>query len=177
MSGKVPIRATFRKSVRLNALKNELMIDPAKLPSRLTGYNIGWPTDSKYDRGERDPIPTSVVAKIQEFGSPSEDGTIAQGNNSGIPARPFFSAANDEFHKFIIAFVRFSQRVGLKKLDAKDTHFIAKRHVALVKASIVNGDWEANKPETVKKKKSDQPLIDTRQLFDEVTYATTTGKR
>ncbi len=177
MSAKTPIRATLKKSVRLEALKNELLIDPSKLPSRLTGYNIGWASDSKYHRGERDPISTAAVAKIQEFGSPSDDGTIAQGNNKGIPPRPFFSKANDEFHKFIISFMRYARRPGIKKLGAKDVHFIAKRHVRLVKASIVNGNWTPNDPVTIKKKKSEQPLIDTLQLHDGVTYATTTRKR
>jgi hypothetical protein len=41
---------------------------------------------------------------------------------------------------------------------------------ALIQKAILEGDWEPNSQKTVKKKKSDQPLIDTSHMINSTTY-------
>jgi len=42
--------------------------------------------------------------------------------------------------------------------------------VALIQAAIQEGTWEPNSPETIRKKGSSQPLIDTKHLVNSTTY-------
>lgn len=185
MSSKGPVNVHLKRSLKFDEL-----IRAAQAPQRLKGYDIGWPVESQYDKGRDKTISTSAVAKINEFGAPNSKEGIGVPNNSGIPERPFFRTANDEFHKFIKAFIRNARILG-NKLGATETHMIGKTHVKLVKQSILNGNWEPNQDVTVARKmRSEQkrldkrgraedadadvlkPLIETGKLYKDVSYAT-----
>lgn len=180
MSSKGPISIKLKRS-----LKFDQLMARANAPQRLKGYNIGWPSDSHYNKGHGKTITTSAVAKINEFGAPNSAEKIGQPNNSGIPERPFFRAANDKFHHFIRAYISYAVRAG-QKLGYKETHFIGKRHVKFVKDSILYGKWEPNADVTIARKTKrledsgnddaedfgTQPLIETGKLYKDVNYAT-----
>ena len=115
----------------------------------------------------------------------SEDGadvaTIAAYNELGTsttPARPFLRQTADVNEGKIRAFCR--REIKAVASGNKTTEEALKRigvyGVGLVKKQIRHGDFFPNAPATIRKKKSNKPLIDTGRMRQSVTYIVRGGK-
>lgn len=90
-----------------------------------------------------------------------------------IPARPWLSTAIDDNQNRINAMI---QRTTEAALDGKDLERRMKidgeRVRTMIQSKIRNGDprWKSLHPDTIKKKGSSKPLIDTGQLIGSQSY-------
>lgn len=125
---------------------------------------VGYPTNEK---GLSTPEPAyyEKASVIQ----------VAIANNYGfdnVPARPFMELASKNMQegykntlkathkKLISGEAELSKVLDLCGLQAEEA----------VRKSIMEGDWEPNSPETIAKKGSDRPLVDTGTLRKRVTH-------
>ena len=108
-----------------------------------------------------DGTPVALVASVHEFGSPSKN----------IPSRPFFRTTlfvnknykDLRFKTFAqIARGKITPSVGLGRLGDVVKNDIVESIVAIQAPTL--------KAETIKKKKSSNPLVDTGHLKQSVTY-------
>ena len=101
----------------------------------------------------------------------SEDGVdlvdIAMFNELGtvhIPSRPFLRDSVD-------AFLQSMRTQLVKGGSAEDVlKKIGVFQKGLIQKEIVNGDFVPNSPETIKRKGSDKPLIDTGRMRQSINY-------
>lgn len=89
-----------------------------------------------------------------------------------IPARPFLKQTADQHGQEIQGIASgLIQKVCKGQLDAQSTlKKIGVITVGYVQNQITNGEFEANAPSTIRRKKSDHPLIDTGQLRRGISY-------
>ncbi len=104
-------------------------------------------------------LTNAEIGVIQEFGSYS----------ANIPARSFLRMPIETKKKEFIAFL--GSKAALKKIGEGDMKglftLIGIKAEAIVQEAFAShgfGKWEPNSPETIKKKGSSSPLIDTVQL-------------
>lgn len=116
------------------------------------GFQAGKVTD---DRG----VDMAQIAMFNELGT------------SDIPARPFLRKTMEDSEDDIRAFceerVQEIAEGGTAEDALKQLGVYGK---SLVQAKIKDGTWKPNAPSTVKKKKSDKPLIDTGKMRQSVNY-------
>jgi len=116
---------------------------------------VGFMESDRYPRG----IPIATVAAINDFGAPSR----------GIPPRPFFrNMVRDKSPQWPNTLADLLKANGYDAKAALDKMglIIADQ----LRDSILHGAWTPNAPSTVKRKGSNQPLIDTRRMIDSVTH-------
>lgn len=123
-----------------------------------SSVRIGVPNDATEADGES----TMAVAIVHEFGEPSQ----------GIPPRPFLAPAIVDAKPDISNLTR-NQLKGVA--TGKATVFVALERIGALAAGKVqqyirNGNFAALKPETIKRKGSSKPLIDTGHMIQSVTY-------
>lgn len=105
--------------------------------------------------------------QVAEYATFNEFGT------SKIPARPFMRGYIDNNLAQLTGFCRN----GVTQITLGNTDFttfanaVGLEMVNGIKKSITSGDWIPNAPETIKRKKSAKPLIDTARMLNSVTYA------
>ena len=92
------------------------------------------------------------------------------GTSNGIPSRPFMRQSVDNNADTIKAMCKAQiQAVATGKSTAKQAlQQIGVMQKGLVQSTIRDGDFEPNKPSTVKQKGSDRPLINTGRLRQSV---------
>ena len=117
-------------------------------------------------------------AGFQQGQAASDDGVdmvdIAAFNEVGTssaPSRPFMRKSVDDNEEKIIA---FCQAQLAKLCDGTTTAEQILREIAvfqkgLIQETIAEGEFEPNAPSTIRKKKSDKPLIDTGRMRQSVT--------
>ena len=127
-------------------------LDDIVKDSKEKGVEVGFFGGAKYPNG----LEIAENAIIQNYGSPK----------NGIPPRPFFDTCikenedkwSEKFAELIAKGVNVKQALNvigeLIKTDLQD--------------SIANGNWVANAPSTIKKKKSSRPLIDTGTMINSI---------
>ena len=115
---------------------------------------VGFPTEFNEKVEGSDNFNLASLAAVLEFG------------NEHIPSRPFLRqtlAENQE--KYTALFVKlFESGVSIDQIYEQ----IALIAQGDVQQNIVNGNWTANAPSTIKRKKSSKPLIDTGKLRQSV---------
>ena len=123
----------------------------AKMEVRI-GYQAGEATD---DRG----VDMCDIAAWNELGT------------SGMPSRPFLRQTMDEHGDEITAFCK-AQAAAIADGGSAETCLkrIGIFLKGLVQNQITEGSFEPNAPSTIKKKKSDKPLIDTGLMRELVNY-------
>lgn len=118
-----------------------------------------------------------VRVGIQQ-GKVNEDGVdmvdIAMFNEFGtvhIPSRPFLRDSVDAHTDEINAFLQ-SMRSQLVRGSSAEQILkkIGVFQKDLIRKEIVNGDFVPNSPETIKRKNSDKPLIDTGSMRRSINY-------
>lgn len=110
---------------------------------------VGLQREQEYKDG------TSMVdvAAYNEFGT------------STIPARPFFKQSYENHQgELQAACIQAAKTVIAGGAPDKALNIIGTFAVGLVQEEIVNGNFAPNAPSTIRKKKSDKPLIDTGQM-------------
>ena len=116
---------------------------------------VGFQGDQKYEDG------TSIaqVAAINEFGA------------SDIPERPFMRQSFENHEGELLAACDAAQRLvssgGSAEQALQQIGVVAK---GLVQDEIVNGGFAPNAESTIKKKGSEQPLIDTGTMRQSVNF-------
>ncbi len=108
-------------------------------------------------------------ADICEVAAYNELGT------STTPARPFMAKSVDENEDAINAFLK-QQMVLLAQGKLTAEQLLKKIGVfqkGLIQDKIANGDFEPNAPSTIKRKKSERPLIHTSTMRQSVNFVIT----
>ena len=111
--------------------------------------------------------PLAAIAYWNHFGTVSEDGSVA------IPPRPFMDALKTheaELGEFCQMSIQASQNAD------ESARQIGAKAVGMIQTEIVDGKWTPNAPSTIRKKKSDHPLIDTGRMRQEVHYVIKKGE-
>lgn len=102
---------------------------------------------------------------------------IAAWNELGtvnIPSRPFIRNSVDKHQQEITAMCKAQIQRLAEGATAQDILTkIGVYQVGLIKKEIIDGDFLPNKDSTIKRKKSDTPLIDTGRLRNSVSYVIT----
>jgi len=103
---------------------------------------------------------------------------VAMWNELGtvnMPPRPFLRQSVDNNAERITSICKAQlQDIADGKKTAKDAlQALGVLQKALIQDSIGNGDFEPNAPATVRKKKSDKPLIDTGRMRQSVNFVIT----
>lgn len=94
------------------------------------------------------------------------------GTSNGIPSRPFMRGSVDNNADVITAFLKSKFREFLTTdMTAEELlRQIGAFQTGLVQKEIVDGKFVPNAPSTIRKKKSDKPLIDTGHMRQSVHY-------
>ena len=136
-----------------NLAKIKQLIEQLKASGEKAVY-VGFPTEFNEKVEGSDNFNLASLAVVLEFG------------NERIPSRPFLRqtiAENQE--KYTALFVKlFESGVSIDQIYEQ----IALIAQGDVQQNIVNGNWTANAPSTIKRKKSSKPLIDTGKLRQSV---------
>lgn len=136
-----------------NLAKIKQLIEQIKATSEKAAY-VGFPAEFNEDVEGSDGFNLASLGAVLEFG------------NEHIPSRPFLRqtlAENQE--KYTALFVKlFESGVSIEQIYEQ----IALIAQGDVQQNIVNGNWTANAPSTIKRKKSSKPLIDTGKLRQSV---------
>lgn len=130
------------------------LIANAKKSAKAKGYDVGFYESSRYQDG------TSVVtvAADHEFGI-------------GVPERAFFRQANREVRKDLIKILkRHLQGGGV--LDLRVVGVLAETHKGSIQESITRISSPPNSPQTIERKGSSNPLIDTGFMRSSATWKT-----
>lgn len=116
------------------------------------GFQAGKVTD---DRG----VDMAQIAAFNELGT------------SDIPARPFLRKTMEDSEDDIRAFCEERVQGIVEGGTAEDAlKQLGVYGKSLIQAKIKDGTWKPNAPSTIKKKKSDKPLIDTGRMRQSVNY-------
>lgn len=117
-----------------------------------------------YQRG--DETSEDETADLCDIAAWNELGT------SEIPSRPFMRDSVDNHAEKINAFLQQQLRLLAQgKTTAEQIYkSIGVFQKGLVQKEIVDGDFEPNAPSTIKRKKSDKPLIDTGKMRQSVNF-------
>lgn len=117
--------------------------------------------------GDSSKLSLLEVAAIHEFGAPG----------AGIPQRSFIRATVDARRSEIEAIQRaLALQVLAGKLTPEAAYeLLGAKVAAMVQNRIAEGIGPSLKPETVDRKGSSTPLIDTGQLRSSITYAVVAG--
>ena len=133
--------------------KAKELIEKLKASSQKAVY-VGFPAEFNEKVEGSDNFNLASLAAVLEFG------------NERIPSRPFLRqtlAENQD--KYTALFVKlFESGNSIEKIYEQ----IALIAQGDVQQNIVNGQWTANAPSTIKRKKSSKPLIDTGKLRQSV---------
>lgn len=136
-----------------NLAKFKQLIEQIKASGEKAVY-VGFPAEFNEKVEGSDNFNLASLAAVLEFG------------NEHIPSRPFLRqtlAENQE--KYTALFVKlFESGVSIEQIYEQ----IALIAQGDVQQNIVNGNWTANAPSTIKRKKSSKPLIDTGKLRQSV---------
>lgn len=88
-----------------------------------------------------------------------------------IPSRPFLRDSVDAHSSEINVFLQSMRTQLIKGGSAEDAlKKIGVFQKGLIQKEIVNGDFVPNSPETIKRKGSDKPLIDTGRMRQSINY-------
>ena len=114
------------------------------------------------ERTEDGKFDLASVAAVQEFGSPARK----------IPSRPFMRESFDTKAKAIAIFG--GQAAG-KVVDGAiparmAADLIGLKMTGFIQAKIVSGSWTPNTKYTIRRKKSNKPLIDTGRLRQSIRH-------
>ena len=116
------------------------------------GFQAGKVTD---DRG----VDMAQIAAFNELGT------------SDIPARPFLRKTMEDSEDDIQAFCEERVQEIVEGGTAEDAlKQLGVYGKSLIQAKIKDGTWKPNAPSTIRKKKSDKPLIDTGRMRQSVNY-------
>ena len=142
------------------------------------GFTDLTPEGKRYFKELEKLMKLEVQVGFQAGEKTYEDGTdlvdVAAYNEYGTsdtPARPFmkqsFENHEDELQKACDRVNQTLNRGGTADAGLKELGVFVK---GLVQDEIVDGGFEPNAPSTIKKKGSDQPLIDTGTMRQSVNY-------
>lgn len=117
-----------------------------------------------YQRGEE--VSEEDGADLCDIAAFNELGT------SGIPSRPFMRDSVDKHAEQINAFLKQQLALLAQGKTTADKIFksIGVFQKGLVQKEIVDGEFEPNAPSTIRRKKSDKPLIDTGKMRQSVNF-------
>lgn len=123
--------------------------------------NVGIPSD-KGEREKSSGVTNAELGIIHEFGVPER----------GIPERSFMRSTAKEESKNIAKLARIQITESLSgKISAYDAFSVIGVYFQnKIVEKITDGNFEENTKETIKRKKSSKPLIDTSQLRASITY-------
>lgn len=131
-----------------------------RIPGELENVEVqaGWLGNVNEENG----TPVAYVATIHEFGSPAQ----------GIPPRPMLEPTmqnnKDAYIKFLRLATKQVQNGDMSGQDAMDT--LGELVRGDIQKTITEIKTPALKPETIKRKGFDKPLIDSSTMINAVTH-------
>ena len=123
-------------------------------------YSVGFFPGAKYADGTQ----VALVGLWNEFGTRGASGEVL------IPERPFFRSTRKEVRKNIRKLVIKFRNSQTKVIEKKSVGKIAAFHAGVIQEKIVSIKSPPNKPETISRKGSSNPLIDTGLMVQSVTW-------
>lgn len=123
--------------------------------------NVGIPSD-KNEREKSVEVTNAELGIIHEFGAPER----------GIPERSFMRSTAKEESKNVAKLAEIQIKESLNgEISAYDAFSVIGNYLQVkIVDKITDGNFEENTKETIKRKKSSKPLIDTGQLRASITY-------
>lgn len=123
--------------------------------------NVGIPSD-KGEREKSSGVTNAELGIIHEFGAPER----------GIPERSFMRSTAEEESKNVAKLAGIQIKKSLNsEISAYDAFSVIGNYLQVkIVDKITEGNFEENTKETIKRKKSSKPLIDTGQLRASITY-------
>jgi hypothetical protein len=122
---------------------------------------------------EGDEVTTVDVATFNEFGTTSEDGTVA------VPARSFIRSTYDrDQSRFLAILRRYKMQLVTNKLTTNQVlTFIGQFAQKQIQGTITAGGipYRPNSDATIDRKGSSAPLIDTGQMRQSIRYEVRNG--
>ena len=120
-------------------------VERARRVNRKFRIQAGFFPDARYQTGE----PVASVAVKNEFG---------YGN---VPARPFMREATHRMRKPLRRALGSQLNARTLSLTQRDAEVVGLVMEDEIRTSIDTGNWAPNSPQTIARKGSDKPLIDT----------------
>lgn len=105
----------------------------------------------------------------------SEQATIAKKHEYGIgvPQRDFMATTLRRYGKKLSNLMKRSLRAQIKEGSLLPYRRAGVVFVGYMQATVRDGPWQPNSKETIKRKKSSRPLIDTGQMIQSIRAAVT----
>lgn len=131
---------------------------------RNTSLKIGVPKEESATDREGNTVFLADIAFLNNYGSKSQN----------IPARPFGTTTvpryKDKINKTVKLWLGDAVEGRMEVIEAFDR--IGFTAAGYMKKNLTQGEWQGNAEYTIQKKGSDQPLIDTGQLRQSITWIT-----
>ena len=124
--------------------------------ARSKAVDVGFFSTAKYPDGTQ----VSAVAAFNEFGT------------KRIPERPFFRQAIGEMRNTLPDLLKEFLDPANPVIDERIGALVGEKAKSHIQDRITNLRQPENSPETIKAKKSDNPLIDTGEMRRSVSYRT-----
>lgn len=114
----------------------------------------------------------AIIAAFNEYGTARATSSRSGGQLLDIPARPFMSTSFDENVNELqnIKSELLGQIIDGKLSVERALALVGEYMTSKTKKKILDIRFPANAPETIRKKKSDNPLIATSQMINTVTH-------
>ena len=136
--------------------KLDAFLRNARHGKSVKGVDVGYFSTAKYPNG----IPVAAVAAWMDMGVPSR----------GIPERPFFRNAIDAAKGELVDVVAESVDPATLRITRKVAGKVGASMVGFIQKSITTLRSPANKPSTVKRKGSSNPLLDSATMRNSTTW-------
>lgn len=133
----------------------------------VVSYAVGFFPQAKYADG----IPVASVGLWNEFGTRDSAGNVL------IPERSFFRSTTKEVRKKIRKLVIKLRNPQTKVMDKRAAGKIAAFHAGAIQDKIISVKKPPNKPQTVSRKGSNNPLVDTGLMVQSVTWDVDDGRQ
>lgn len=145
----------------------------AKAAHSVDGLEIGFFKDARYPSvrtgknggSKQSPQHVTNVAAYNEFGTEPKDE-----KQPGIPERPFFRQSLADMDRTLLPVLKSSVDSETLAIDRTAAERLGQAAQARIQKQIVELKTPENKPSTVERKGSSNPLIDTSFLKGSVTY-------
>ena len=109
------------------------------------------------------------AAVVNEFGTRNADGSVR------VPERPFFRNALDQARRELPALIARKVDPATLTISRADAAEVAAALQRIIEGSIVRLRSPANAPDTLDRKRGDNPLVDDRVLVSSIRFEVTGG--
>lgn len=154
------VKPTVKSRVRVDASRLDKLSAALRKASSLE-IAVGYPATAD-----------GVGQPWYDDGSSIIDVALRNNYGLGVPARPFMDAARPEMQKlYRTEMAKLVKRLEAGNIDIAEAYeALGARAAEEVRRAIFDKDWTPNAPQTIKRKGSDRPLVDTGEMARRATW-------